>query len=103
MTKTQTKNKTPNTPKKAPPKHILPSSRYYPNNNNNNLTNENLNAEEVNINEMVNIVKKHAVGNKAVPYHHPKLNYKAPKMKLPSHIRGGTRRRKHRKSLTRRR
>jgi hypothetical protein len=47
-------------------------------------------------------VKKHAIGNKAVPYHHPKLNYKAPKMKLPARLKGGkTRRRKQRKSSTR--
>jgi hypothetical protein len=96
-------NKSPSTPKKEKPKHILPSSRYYTNNNNNNnLTNENLNAEEVNIDEMVKLFKKHAIGNKPIPYHHPKLNYQAPKMKLPSHLRGGkTRRRKQRKSSTR--
>jgi hypothetical protein len=51
---------------------------------------------------MVKLFQKHAIGNKPIPYHHPKLNYQAPKMKLPAHLRGGkTRRRKQRKSSTR--
>jgi len=96
--------KVPNAPKKAAPREILPSSSYYTNkNNNNNLTNENvIGAEEVNLNEMVETVKKYAIGNKPVPYHHPKLNYKAPTMKLPAFVKGGKSRQKTRRSSKRR-
>lgn len=106
MTNQTKQRNVPNAPKKAAPKQILPSSRYYTtnkNNINNNLTNENvIGAEEVNINEMVETVKKYAIGNKPVPYHHPKLNYKAPQMKLPAFVKGGKSRRTRRRSTKRR-
>jgi len=94
----------PTTPKKAPYKGILPSSRYYTRNNENNenLSAENLNAKPVNITELVEVVKKYP-GNKPLPFSHPNLNYQVPKMKLPAHLQGGrkTRRRRSKRRHTR--
>jgi hypothetical protein len=94
----------PTTPKKAPYKGILPSSRYYTTNNENNenLTPENLNAKPVNLAGLLEAVKKHP-GNKPLPFSHKNLNYQVPKMKLPAHIKGGrkTRRRRSKRTHTR--
>lgn len=93
----------PSTPKKAPPKQILPSSRYYTNNNeNNNLIPENLNVKSVDINTLVEQVKLYP-GNKKIPSTHPNLNYKqeVPKLKLPPQVRGGKHTRKTKRSMKR--
>lgn len=98
-------SKKPTTPKKAPFKGIPASSRYYTTNNENNenLSAENLNAKPVNITELVEAVKKHP-GNKPLPFSHANLNYQVPKMKLPAHLQGGrkTRRRRSKRKGTRR-
>lgn len=96
----------PGAPKKAPTKGIPASSRYYTENNENNLSPENLNnVKEVNLSKLVENVKKYP-GNSPIPERHPNLNYrpKVPTMKLPAHLKGGkkTRRRQSKKRHTRR-
>jgi len=91
----------PAAPQKAPPKFILPSSRFYPNNNNNeNLSNENLETvEEMSEKNLQRLVKEtlNSPGNTRNPKYSPSiLNLKVPKMKLPNHLRGG-KRKTHRK------
>jgi hypothetical protein len=86
--------KAPGAPKKAPPKRILPSSRYYTTSKENNLTRENIeNVEEVNLTALVEEAKKYP-GNKPIPFHHPQLNLPVPKLKLPAHLQGGKTRRR---------
>jgi hypothetical protein len=93
----------PAAPQKAPPKFILPSSRFYPNNNNN----ENLNNEPVETmsdKNLERLVKEtlNSPGNTTNPKYSPSiLNLKVPKMKLPNHLRGG-KRKTHRKHSTKR-
>lgn len=87
--------------KKTPEKIILPSRRFNSeNNDNNNLSAENLNAKPVNLNDLVKAVKANP-GNKPLPFTHKNLNYVGvPKLKLPLHLQGGkpkTRRRKYNK------
>lgn len=103
---------TPGAPKKAPYKGILPSSRFHTENNENNLTNNNTNVEELSENELEEMVTKTQAshGNTNPNYSKSKLNYKpkVPLMKLPAHLQKGgkkTRRRnRNRKSKgTRRR
>lgn len=99
---------TPAAPTKAPPKIILPSSRFYPNNNNENLNNEDLETvEEMSESNLQRLVKEtlNSPGNTQNPrYSLSILNTKVPKMKLPvpmpSQARGG--KRKTRKHKTRR-
>jgi hypothetical protein len=99
---------TPGAPTKAPPKIILPSSRFYPDNNNENLNNEDLETvEEMSENNLQRLVKEtlNSPGNTKNPRYSPSiLNTKVPKMKLPapmpSQTRGG--KRKTRKHKTRR-
>jgi hypothetical protein len=90
----------PAAPQKAPPKFILPSSRFYPNNNNENLSNENLETvEEMSEKNLQRLVKEtlNSPGNTRNPKYSPSiLNLKVPKMKLPNHLRGG-KRKTHRK------
>jgi hypothetical protein len=90
----------PGAPQKAPPKFILPSSRFYPNNNNENLSNENLETvEEMSEKNLQRLVKEtlNSPGNTRNPKYSPSiLNLKVPKMKLPNHLRGG-KRKTHRK------
>jgi hypothetical protein len=93
--------KPPSAPKKDPPKKILPSSQYYTEENENDLTPENTNATEVNLNNLVTLVKKHGVGNKPLPSH-PLLNMSVPKMKLPPHLKGGKKTRRRHKHTRRR-
>ena len=87
----------PTTPKKAPYKGILPSSRYYTTNNENNenLSPENLNAKPVNLAGLLEAVKKYP-GNNPLPFSHKNLNYQVPKMKLPAHLKGGRKTRRGR-------
>lgn len=96
----------PRTPNKEPTKGIPRNSPYYSENNENNLNAENLIVEKVNLNKLVENVKKFP-GNSPIPERHPNLNYrpKVPTMKLPAHLKGGkkTRRRQSRRRLTRRR
>lgn len=101
---------TPAAPTKAPPKIILPSSRFYPNNNNENLNNEDLETvEEMSESNLQRLVQEtlNSPGNTKNPRYSPSiLNTKVPKMKLqlpvpmPSQTRGG--KRKTRKQKTRR-
>jgi len=95
----------PAAPQKAPPKFILPSSRFYPKNNNENLNNENLETvEEMSENNLQRLVKEtlNSPGNTTNPKYSPSiLNLKVPKMKLPNHLRGG-KRKTHRKRSTKR-
>ena len=98
--------KIPSAPKKNPPKKILPSSRYYTEENENDLTPENIeNVKEVNLSPLVSVLKKNP-GNKPLPISVPELGdpIPAPKMKLPPHLQGGkkTRRRSRRRQSTRR-
>jgi hypothetical protein len=91
----------PAAPQKAPPKFILPSSRFYPNNNNNeNFNNENLKTvKTMSDKNLERLVKEtlNSPGNTTNPKYSPSiLNLKVPKMKLPNHLRGG-KRKTHRK------
>jgi len=87
----------PSAPKKAPFKGIPPSSPFYTRNNENNLSPENLNVKEINLNALVTNVKKYP-GNSPIPEKHPNLNYRpvVPKMKLPAHLKGGRKTRRGR-------
>jgi hypothetical protein len=86
----------PAAPQKAPPKFILPSSRFYPNNNNNEYNEP---VEEMSEKNLQRLVKEtlNSPGNTRNPKYSPSiLNLKVPKMKLPNHLRGG-KRKTHRK------
>jgi len=99
-----TRRNAPPAPIKAPPQEILASSRFYAENNENNLTPEDLeNIQEVNVSALVEQVKKYP-GNSPIPSNHKILNSPVnpvPKMKLPNHLRGG-KRKTHRKRSTKR-
>lgn len=89
----------PGAPQKAPPKFILPSNPFYPNKQNENLNNENLETvEEMSENNLQRLVKEtlNSPGNTNPKYSPSILNLKVPKMKLPNHLRGG-KRKTHRK------
>ena len=85
----------PPAPKKAPYAGIPPSSPFYTENNNN-LTNENVeNIKEVNIEKLVEEVKRYP-GNKPFPFSPSPLN-------LPPRLQGGkTKRRRHSSKKTKR-
>jgi superfamily I DNA/RNA helicase len=93
-----TKKNAPRAPKKEAIKKIPESSPYYTyNNENNNLSFENLNATPVNLAELVEVVRKYP-GNSPLPFSHKNLNYAGiPKMKLPPHLQGGNRTKKRSK------
>jgi len=101
---------TPAAPTKAPPKIILPSSRFYPDNNNENLNNEDLETvEEMSESNLQRLVQEtlNSPGNTKNPRYSPSiLNTKVPKMKLqlpapmPSQTRGGKRKTRRMKKRT---
>lgn len=95
-----TRRNAPPAPIKAPPQEILASSRFYAENNENNLTPEDLeNIQEVNVSALVEQVKKYP-GNSPIPSNHKILNSPVnpvPKMKLPPFIKQGGKRKTHRK------
>lgn len=95
----------PGAPKKAPPKYILPSSRFYTGKKENNLSNENItNVEELSEEALETMIEetRGSPGNTNPTYSKSILNYKpkVPKMKLPAHLQSGGKR-KTRKQKTR--
>lgn len=96
----------PPAPKKPPYKGIRPSSEYYTENNNDNITNENVeNLEELEENNFQKMVKetRSSPGNRNPNYSRSILNFKpkVPKMKLPAGLKGGKRKTRKGKKLSR--
>jgi hypothetical protein len=88
---------TPKTPEKKTSYGIPVSSPYYSSEEENEDLNNNA-VEEVNTTALVNLVRKRGVGNTHGPLgFHPQLNLQTTKLKLPSHLKGGKKTRKHKR------
>lgn len=84
----------PGAPKKAPPKFILPSSRFYTENNENNLTATNRKVKTVKLKGLVEAARKNP-GNVNINYFHKNLN-------TPVNPKGGKRKTQRKRRHTKR-